>query len=218
MRTVIFDLDGTLVDTGADLVAAANACFRALGYGDMLDPVADKATALRGGKAMLKLGLSRLDGGDPGLVDQQYDALLAFYAQNICVESRLYPGVENALRHLRQDGYALGICTNKPEGLAEALMQALGARDWFGSLVGADTLPVRKPNPAPFVAAVTRAGGDPARALLVGDTDTDHKTARAAGVPSVLVTFGPGDIAGLEPDATLDHYDALPALVRDLLG
>ena len=114
----------------------------------------------------------------------------------------------------------LGVCTNKPEGLAESLMQKLGVRALFGSLIGADTLPVRKPDPAPFFEAVARAGGAGGPSLLVGDTITDHSTARAAGVPSVLVTFGPGaeEVRELQPDALLKGYEALGDVVSRLIG
>ncbi len=113
-------------------------------------------------------------------------------------------------------GFAVGICTNKPEGLAEILMQRLGVRDMFGALIGADTLPVRKPDPAPLRETVTRLGGDMARATLIGDTVTDRETARAAGIPSVLVTFGPDGrgVADLQPEALLDHYDDLDGVLE----
>jgi len=218
MRTVIFDLDGTLADTSRDLVAAANACFRDLGLGDLLDPVADAGTALRGGRAMLTLGFGRVEGFGLTLVDAQYPRLLAAYAADIDRHTVMYPGAMAAVARLRADGYRVGICTNKPEGLAQTLLTRLGVRDAFDSLVGADTLPVRKPDPLTLLAAVERAGGDIRRACLVGDTATDHKTARAAGVPSVLVTFGPGAEAVREllPDALLDHFDALDAVVAGL--
>ena len=218
--TVVFDLDGTLADTSADLIAAANACFRGLGHGDLLDPVADALTAFQGGRAMLRLGLQRLGQGDEALVDAQYPVLLAAYAEGIDTHTRLYPGVIPAIEALRSAGYATAICTNKPEGLAETLVTRLGIRGLFGSLIGADTLPTRKPDPAPYLAAVAQAGGDPARSLLVGDTETDRKTAAAVGVPSVLVTFGPegAGVSRLAPEALLDHYDDLPALVARLIG
>ena len=110
--------------------------------------------------------------------------------------------------------------TLTPEGLARLLMTRLGVLDSFGALIGADTLPVRKPDPEPLRAAVRDAGGDPARCLLVGDTVTDRETARAAGVPSVLVTFGPdgASVADLEPEALIGHFDELPAVVRQLLA
>jgi len=113
----------------------------------------------------------------------------------------------------------VGICTNKPEGLAVELMRRMGALERFGALVGADTLPVRKPDPEPLFETARRLGGDPKRCLLVGDSDTDRNTARAAGVPSVLVTFGPSgeDMAALEPEALLHDYADLPALAQALL-
>ena len=218
--TVVFDLDGTLADTSADLIAAANACFRGLGHGDLLDPVADQLTAFHGGRAMLKLGFERLGQMDEALVAAQYPVLLTAYAEGIDTHTRLYPGVIPAIEALLGAGYATAICTNKPEGLAQTLVTRLGIRGLFGSLIGADTLPTRKPDPAPYLAAVAQAGGDPKRSLLVGDTETDRKTAAAVGVPSVLVTFGPegAGVSRLAPEALLDHYDDLPALVARLIG
>jgi len=221
MRTVIFDLDGTLADTGADLLAAANACFRTLGHGDMLYLDTDKGTALRGGKSMLTLGFTRLGiTPDADLLAQHYPLLLHHYAENIDAHTVLYPGVEEAVKGLIAQGYRVGICTNKPVALAETLMQSLGARDWFGALLGADSLAVKKPDPLHFTETVRLCGGDPARALLVGDTETDHNTARNAGVPSVLVSFGPGgtDVHALQPDALLHRYDDLHGIVAELIG
>ncbi len=221
MKTVIFDLDGTLADTSGDLIYAANSCFSRLGHGALLDPLADKLTAFHGGRAMLRLGFSRLESGfGENDIDQAFPHFLEVYGENIDRETRLYPGAERAVEGLLASGLKVGICTNKPEGLAETLMSRLGVRDLFGSLVGADTLAVRKPDPAPFVEAVRRTGGDPARALLVGDTETDVKTARAAGVPVVLVSFGPEGqgVDRLAPDALFDHYDGLDEVLRRFLG
>jgi len=218
MRTVVFDLDGTLADTSADLLAAANACFRDLGHGDMLTP-ADTLTAFHGGRAMLRLGFSRLGAVSETMIDAQYPRLLAAYADGIDTHTRLYPGAIAAVEVLRGRGFATTICTNKPEGLAETLVNRLGIRSLFDVLIGADTLPTRKPDVAPYAASVERAGGQVARSMLVGDTDTDRKTARAAGVPVALVTFGPEgrDIARLDPDALLDHFDDLPELAERLV-
>jgi phosphoglycolate phosphatase len=221
VRTVIFDLDGTLADTSADLIAAANDCFRGLGHGDVLHPVADAATAFRGGRAMLRLGFERVRPDfTEADIDAQYGRLLASYEGGIDRETRLYPGTEAAVRALRAAGYATGICTNKPERLADLLLARLGVRELFGSLVGADTLAHRKPHPAPYAAAVERAGGMVARSVLIGDTVTDRDTARAAGVPIVLVTFGPagGGAEALEPDALLAHFDDLGSVVARLIG
>ena len=222
MRTVIFDLDGTLADTGRDLIDAANAEFRRLGHGDVLDPEADKATAFRGGRAMLRLGIERLglSALDADAEERSYLAFLDAYEGCLDRHTALYPGTEPAVRALAEAGYALGVCTNKPEAMAEKVLAALGLRDAFGSLIGADTLPVRKPDPAPYRAAVERAGGVVAASVLIGDTVTDRDTARAAGVPVVLVGFGPegAAVSALEPDAVLDDYGDLAGVVRRLIG
>ena len=149
-----------------------------------------------------------------------YPVLLEAYAGNIATHTRMYPGAVDAVIALRSAGYATAICTNKPEALAVALIARLGVTGLFGALIGADTLPQRKPDAAPYLAAVARAGGDVARSMLLGDTETDRKTGRAAGVPVALVTFGPEGqgVARLEPEALLDHYDDLPGLAGRLLG
>lgn len=226
MRTVIFDLDGTLADTSADLLAAANACFEGLGMAVRLGGTADAAIAVRGARAMLSTGLERETGtpADQAIVDAQFPVLLEAYESAINVHTTLYPKAMEAVEQLKRDGFAVGICTNKPEYLAQKLLTEMGIRDAFGALIGADTLPVRKPDPEPFFETVRRAGGNVARACLIGDTVTDHKTARAAGAPSVLVTFGPGsaisqaEVRALQPDALLHHFDDLPALAANLLG
>ncbi len=220
MRTVIFDLDGTLADTSRDLLNAANACFRDLGMGDVLTVERDAGVALRGGRAMLTTGFDRVGWTDKTEIDRQYPRLLAAYSDDIATHTVLYDGAMEAVEALVLAGYKVGICTNKPEGLAERLMTALGVRDAFGSLIGADTLTVRKPDPEPLREAVRRAGGDPAQSVLVGDTETDFKTSRAAGVPSILVTFGPGGpaVRNLDPDALIGHYSELLPAVQRLIG
>jgi phosphoglycolate phosphatase len=216
MRCVVFDLDGTLADTSADLLAAANASLprAVLGPGDAL-------TAFHGGRAMLRLGFSRLrmDWSERD-VDAAYPMLLEAYRGGIATHTRLYPGAMAAVERLRGEGIAVSVCTNKPEGLAELLLRSLGVRDAFGALVGADTFPVRKPDPLPYRAAVERAGGVVARSMLVGDTETDAKTGVAAGVPVALVTFGPEGtgVARFNPAALLDRFEDLPGLAGQLLG
>jgi phosphoglycolate phosphatase len=217
-RTVVFDLDGTLADTSGDLLAAANACFRGMGHGDLLTE-ADTLTAFHGGRAMLRLGFSRLGDWTEADVDAQYPLLLQAYRQDIDSRTRLYPGAIAAVETLRSQGFAVSICTNKPEALAQLLLQRLGVRYLFGALVGADTLPTRKPDPAPYIAAVERAGGTVARSMLIGDTDTDRKTGLAVGIPVALVTFGPEGhgIARLAPEALLHHFDDLAALAERMI-
>lgn len=219
MRTVVFDLDGTLADTSGDLLAAANACFQGLGHGDLLGP-GDALTAFHGGRAMLRLGFSRLGTVDERQIDAQYPVLLEAYGQAIAVHTTLYPGAVEAVEALRRNGFAVAICTNKPEGLAEELTLRLGIRGLFGALIGADTLPTRKPDAAPYIAAVRQAGGTVGRSMLIGDTETDRNTGLAAGVPVALVTFGPEgrSIERLAPEALLDHFDDLPDLAARMLG
>ncbi|MCQ0092607.1 HAD-IA family hydrolase [Roseovarius sp. M141] len=220
MRSIVFDLDGTLADTSGDLIAAANACFRQMGAGDLLSAQTDAGTALRGARAMLTLGLARMGRvPDPAVLDQYFPILLDAYEAEIDTHTVFYPGALAAIEALKSADFKVAICTNKPEYLARLLLTRMGALDLFGALIGADTLAVRKPDPEPLREAARRAGGDPARCLLVGDTITDHTTARAAGVPSVLVTFGPNgaDMAGLEPDALLDDFADLPAAAQRLL-
>ncbi len=217
MKTVVFDLDGTLADTSGDLLAAANATFAGLGHAPPLG-AGDEGIAHQGGRAMLRTGFVRLGlDRDDAQITAHYPALLAQYEVAIAVHTRLYDGAEAAVRTLRAQGFACAICTNKPTYLAEILVQSLGIRDLFGALIGAGSLDVVKPNPAPYFAAV--AGVNGTTSLLVGDTETDHKTARAAGVPSVLVGFGPngGSVAALAPDAVLRHFDDLPDLAARLL-
>lgn len=220
MKTVIFDLDGTLADTSGDLIAAANACFRGLGHGDLLDEVADQLTAFHGARAMLRLGFSRLGAVDENDIDAQYPVFIEHYAENIDAKTEFYPGAMDAVEDLRTAGYAVGICTNKPHALAESLMQRMGAREKFAALIGADTLAVRKPDPEHYFHTVASVGGDPKQSLLIGDTETDEKTARNAGVPIVLVEFGPEGpgISRLKPDAMLRDYASLGTVVRDLIG
>ena len=140
MKTVVFDLDGTLADTSGDLIAAANASFERLGHGALLDPVADAGTAFRGGRAMLRLGLERAGALDEATVDAAYPDLLDWYGENIDVFTTMYPGSVDAVDALRSAGYKVSVCTNKPEGLAETLLQRLGASSeslpWSQPLVG----------------------------------------------------------------------------------
>jgi len=221
MNTVVFDLDGTLADTSGDLIAAANACFRDMGEGDVLDAKTDAGTALKGGRAMLRLGMERLGRAeDEATIDRYYPMLLEAYGREIDTHTVLYPGAMQAVAALKAAGYRVAVCTNKPEGLAHLLLTKLGVRDAFGAMVGADTLAIRKPDPEHLFETARRAGGDPALCLLVGDTNTDRETARAAGVPCILVSFGPSgdDMAALAPEALLNHYDDLPDIVTRLIG
>ncbi|ABD56101.1 HAD hydrolase-like protein [Jannaschia sp. CCS1] len=221
MRTIVFDLDGTLADTAGDLIAAANAALTLLGHSPQLVMGQDDATAFAGGRAMLRLGADRMGFADvEGLADAGYQPLLDAYGRDIDVHTTLYDGAVAAVDRLRIRGDATGICTNKPEGLAIELIARLSLTDRFPALIGADTLPTRKPSPAPLLETIARLGGTPDNAVLIGDTITDRKTAQAAGIPCILVTFGPTGraVEDLNPEGLLDHYNDLERVIDAVLA
>jgi phosphoglycolate phosphatase len=207
-RVVAFDLDGTLVDTAPDLTAALNHALVTMGR----TPVPEASVRHMVGhgiRAMLTKGLAATGEMTSTLVDEGTPLLLAYYEAHIADHSRGFAGLEDALDALAARGVALAICTNKLEGLARDLVTQLGWGARFGALVGGDTLPVHKPDPAPLREAIARVGGG--RAAFVGDSIVDIETARAAGLPSVAVSFGFADrpAAALGADAVIDHYDEL---------
>lgn len=223
MRGAIFDLDGTLADTAGDLLAAANAVLAPRGL-PALDPAADKPFAGRGGREMIRRSLA-IAGRDPmrpaetALADALYPELLAAYEARIAVETRLFDGVEPCIAALGAAGWRLGVCTNKPERLALILLNRLGVLGAFGAVLGADTLPVRKPDPEHFRETARRIGANPARSVMVGDTRTDLDTARAAGVPVVLTRFGfaAEPLESLAPDHILGHFDEAAGVLERLM-
>ena len=217
-RAAIFDLDGTLAETAPDLIGAANDL---LAERDLppLDPSLARSTAGRGGKALISLGFER---AGQSLSTEQVEALfpryLERYEDRIDRESCLFPGALAALDRLAEAGWRLGVCTNKPERLARLLLTKLGALDRFAAILGADTLPVRKPDPRHLLETIEGVGARPERAALVGDSQTDRDAARNAKVKIVLVGFGyaAGPAARLEPDALIDHFDELEAALDGL--
>ena len=211
---VAFDLDGTLADTAPDLTAALNHALTLLGR-TTVPAEAVRHMVGHGARALLQKGLAATGEVNEALVDQGFPIFLDHYEAHIADGSRPYAGVEQALDLLAGQGVALAICTNKLEGLARRLVEAIGWSGRFAAIVGGDTLPQRKPDPAPVLAAIQRAGGG--RAAFVGDSISDTDAARAAGVPCVAVTFGFSDRPAEElgADLLIDHFDALvPALER----
>jgi len=218
--SVIFDLDGTLADTSGDLIAAANRCFADRGHKNVLDPIADQATAFAGGRAMLRLGHQRINTDRIAkAVEADFPDFLKAYEEHIDVYTTLYENVTPTLDRLAGQGFRLGVCTNKPVGLAHILLKKLAIADRFAAVLGADSLAVRKPDPAHLLETIRQVGGVPEKSVLIGDTLTDRAAAKNANVPCVLVTFGPTgrDVAKLKPQALLDHYDDLFALLAKLL-
>jgi len=210
-----FDLDGTLLDTGADLAAAVNHALGTIGRAPM--PEAEIRPLIgRGARSMLARSLDRSGGGDEALTDRLLPVLLDHYAAHIAVHSAPYPGLLDALDALDARGVRVAVCTNKRERLARALLDALGLGPRFATIIGGDTLgPERlKPKPDLLLEMIARAGGG--RAIFLGDTDNDTRAARAAGIPSIAVSFGfvPCTPAEIGADAGIDHYDELVPLLE----
>jgi phosphoglycolate phosphatase len=218
MLTIVFDLDGTLVDTAPDLIDTLN--FTLTAHGLPALPY-DEARAMIGGGArtLIEWALAA-DGRDcmPADVDRLYTPFVAHYGEHIADRSRLFPHVESVLDSLADDGHRLAVCTNKLERLSKKLLEQLNIADRFAAICGQDTFGVQKPDPQMFRATVARAGGNPERAIMVGDSITDIRTARAANVPVVAVSFGYTDvpIADLRPDRIISSFAQLPAAILHL--
>lgn len=217
-RTIVFDLDGTLVDTAPDLIGALN---HALALQDCAPlPLAQARDMIgAGARALIERGLAAQGVVvSPERFQRLHRAFLDHYRANIAVDSRPFPNVETALDALAAGGHRLAVCTNKPEAFARLLLSALGMDRRFGAIVGGDTTAAPKPDPRPLATAIHGAGGAPGRAVMVGDSKTDLDTARALGVPAVLVDFGYTSIPAraLGADAVISDFAALPAVVAAL--
>lgn len=209
--TIVFDLDGTLVDTAPDLVGATNHVLANLGA----EPLPD--TLLRpwisyGARRMVveALGIRQLSQSDAD-IDRQIERFLAYYTENISRESRPFPGTLRALDQLADLGATLAVCTNKRESLSRLLLDQLNMTGRFKAIAGRDTFPVCKPDPRHLTGAIALAAGDKRRAVMIGDSGIDIATAKAAGVPVVAVSFGYTErhVREFDPDMVIDHYDEL---------
>jgi phosphoglycolate phosphatase len=216
--TIAFDLDGTLVETAPDLVGALNVVLVEQG----MTPAPMTAVrqlvghGVRGllTRAYAMAGLTITE----ARIDELRPRFIEIYRARIAEESRPYPGCLESLADLRARGAKLAVCTNKPEGLARQLLDELDMTGLFDAIIGGDTLPVQKPDPAPLLAAVARAGGDPARAIMVGDASPDVGAAKAAGMPCILFSFGYNDlpVEALGGDVVIDRYDQLAAAIAGI--
>jgi phosphoglycolate phosphatase len=209
--TLVLDLDGTLVDTAGDLVATLNVI---LGNEGLPALPFDRARSFigHGAKAMLEAGLAAAGApASPERINPLFDAFLAYYSEHIADHSRPFPGALAALDRFAGEGWRLAVCTNKLESLSRELLAALGIADRFAVIAGQDTFGVRKPDPRHLTETIIRAGGDPTVAIMVGDSEIDVATARAAALPVVGVTFGysPVPMASLGADRVIDHFDEL---------
>lgn len=218
--TVAFDLDGTLVETAPDLVGTLN---RLLAQHDLPALPLDSARHLigRGAIALLKRGFEAAGAEwDEAASPTLLRAFLSDYLEHIADGSTAYPGAIEALDALAARGAILCVATNKPTDLAVALFRAIGLETRFASICGPQSVSAKKPDAAHIREAVLKAGGDPGRAIMVGDSITDLDAARATGLPCILTTFGYTDIpAGeLGADLLIDHFDSLPAAIDALVA
>jgi phosphoglycolate phosphatase len=218
--TVVFDLDGTLVETAPDLIAATNHTLSHAGLAPV-PPELLRPTISFGAVAMIAKGFAHHGlAPDRPELETHFERFIAYYTANIAATSHAYPGLEDALTALHMRGARLAVCTNKLAGMSRQLLGDLRLFDRFAALAGRDTFPVCKPHPDHLIGAVRMAGGHPGRAIMVGDSTTDIDTAKAAGIPVVAVTFGYTDVPVREqsPDAVIDHYDELVPAIERILG
>src|SRR5450631_2392021 len=218
-RTVVFDLDGTLVDTAPDLINALNYVLDREG----LPPVplhAARNMIGAGARRLIERGLE-LEGRSVGAEDitRLTSDFIEYYAAHIADASRPFDGLELALDELEGQGYRFAVCTNKLEWLSKRLLDQLGLSSRFAAICGADTFGVSKPDPVILQQTVARAGGQIAGAIMVGDAGPDIGVARRAGIPVIGVEFGYTEvpIAELKPDRLISHMRELPAAVEGLM-
>ena len=208
---VVFDLDGTLVDTAPDLLDSLNHCLGFAGL-ECAAPEELRRFVGMGGRVMIERAFaSQRQILTTARLDELQRVFLDHYGGNIPGGSRPYPGVIAALDRLEAAGYAAAVCTNKYERLSTALIKALDLAPRFAAVCGADTFAFRKPDPRHLIETIRLAGGDPARAIMVGDSRTDIDTAKAAGIPVVAVDFGYTDrpVHEFSPSRVISHFDEL---------
>jgi phosphoglycolate phosphatase len=217
---VVFDLDGTLVDTAPDLVATLNAILAREGL-PPLDYDAARDMVGGGARMMLERGLRASGRTLPTTaIDRLTRDFIDHYAEHLADSSKPFPGIELALDTLLQRGYRLAVCTNKLEKLSVRLLDELGLSKRFSAICGADTFGVTKPDPEILRRTIARAGATGGGAVMVGDSFTDIATARAAEIPVVAVDFGYSNtpIAVLAPDRIISRFADLPEAVFALIG
>jgi phosphoglycolate phosphatase len=216
-RMILIDVDGTLVDSVPDLAYCVDELMKALDR-----PVHGEAKVRNwvgnGVERLVRRALiGQLDGEPPDAdYARAYPIFLELYAENTSKRSRLYPGIREGIDWLKSQGYLLGCVTNKAAQFTLPLLEDLGVRDDFAIVVSGDTLPVKKPDPAPLLHAAQHFGVTPAESLMVGDSVSDVKAARAAGFQIVCMSYGYNhgvDIRTAHPDAVIDSLVELRALL-----
>jgi phosphoglycolate phosphatase len=217
-RTVVFDLDGTLVDTAPDLINALNFILEREGMPPV--PLHSARTMIgAGARKLIERGLE-IEGRNVSLAElsRLTDDFISHYAEHIADVSRPFDGLEAALDDLGSRGFRFAVCTNKLEWLSKRLLDRLDLSPRFAAICGADTFGVSKPDPAILRQTVARAGGELSKAIMVGDAGPDVGVARRAGIPVIGVSFGYTEvpIAELKPDRVIDHMSELKAALEEL--
>lgn len=212
------DLDGTLVDTAPDLMSALNIVLAK----ENLPAVpleAAKGMIGAGARALLERGLAAV-GADrtTGEVDLLFKDFVRHYTAHIADESRPYPGAVEAVDRFAAEGWRIAVCTNKLEGMSRLLLEKLGILSRFAAVGGGDSFPFKKPDPRHLRETIAAAGGDPANAIMVGDSETDIATAKAANVAVIAVDFGYTmvPVSTFSPDRIISHFDELYGAVEEI--
>ena len=217
--TIVFDLDGTLIDTAPDLVDTLNVVFAREGLPPM--PY-EAARRLIGGGAKMMIARGIAAEGitvTPAKLDQLLADFLAHYSEHIADRSFPFPGLVEALDMLAADGCRFAVCTNKFEKLSVTLLKRLALADRFAAICGPDTFGMPKPDPEMLRRTVAAAGGSLQQSIMIGDSDTDIRTARAADIPVIAVDFGYSErpVSEFAPDTIISHFAQLPAAVATIL-
>jgi len=218
--TIVFDLDGTLFDTAPDLVDTLSMIFKREGLAPL--PYEAARNLVGGGaKAMIARGLeARGLALAPAKLEQLLADFIAYYSDHITDRSRPFPGLMEALDVVGACGHRFAVCTNKLERLSVHLLDRFKLADRFAAICGQDTFGMQKPDPEILRRTVAAAGGTMQRAIMIGDSVIDIRTARAAGIPIIAVDFGYSERPIMEfgPDRTISHFDQLPASIAAVSG
>ena len=209
IKAVVFDLDGTLVDTAPDLMAATNHVLSLLRRRP-ITMTEVRSFVGRGARILIERGVAATgDAIDEASLSYYHAEFLRHYEGHTADRSEIFPGVVPLLTRLGDSGIKAGVCTNKPEGLSRQLLDALDLSRLVGAIIGPDTIGIGKPDAAPYLETVKRLGVSVENSILVGDSETDILTARAAKVPVIAVTFGytPKPVAEYGPDHLISHFD-----------
>jgi phosphoglycolate phosphatase len=217
-KALVFDLDGTLVDSLDDLAAALAAMLGEIGAPAL---PRDKVRGMIGDGTRALVARALAASNLPAtLLDERHARFLALYEAAPAALSLPYPGVVETLRAFREEGRRLAVCTNKPQRATLAVLRGTGLDGFFATVVGGDVLAAKKPDPAHLLAALAGIGATPRDAIMVGDNEHDFAMAKAAGVPVILVRYGYHRVplATLAADIQIDAFAALPPAVAQIEG